>query len=161
MAAVEVDGQTVNAVLRQPMCVEINLYGNPESFYPCAGAVTDASAAGAPAGLTEAMQLVVEDADGPVMAAVEVDGQTVNAVLLQPMSAEAAKEAASHQIVALKYAHLCLSSLTAYLHVKMPHGAQIISNRMQHDSVTSKTPFKQQHCRIELGGKLSSKPDGI
>jgi len=102
---VEVDGRTLNAVLLQPMYVESNLCGDPESYYSCAGAVADAPAAGAPAGLTEAIQLAVEDTEGPVMAAVEVDGQTVNAVVLQPMSAEAAKEAADHHIVAPRYAH--------------------------------------------------------
>lgn len=101
----EVDGRTLNAVLLQPMYVESNLCGDPESYYSCAGAVADAPAAGAPAGLTEVIQLAVEDTEGPVMAAVEVDGQTVNAVVLQPMSAEAAKEAADHHIVAPRYAH--------------------------------------------------------
>ena len=53
--------------------------------------------------MTDAHPLVVDDAEGPVTAQVEVNGQAVNAILLQPVTAEAAKEAASHQIVAPRY----------------------------------------------------------
>ena len=70
----------------------------------CVGSGRVAVSTGAAPGSPDTHPLEVDEAGGPVTAPVEVNGQTVNAILLQPMTAEAATEAAGHQIVAPRYA---------------------------------------------------------
>ena len=54
--------------------------------------------------MKEPEPLEVESAAGPAVTPVEMNGRTVNAVLLQPMTAADAAEAATHQIAAPMYA---------------------------------------------------------
>lgn len=58
------------------------------------------SAEGPSASMKEPASLEVEGAAGPAVTPVEMNGRTVNAVLLQPMTAADAAEAATHQIAA-------------------------------------------------------------
>lgn len=60
----------------------------------------EVSAEGLSASMKEPGPLEVESAAGPAVTPVEMNGRTVNAVLLQPMTAADATEAATHQIVA-------------------------------------------------------------
>ena len=65
---------------------------------------TELSAEGPSASVKEPAPLEVESTAGPAVTPIEMNGRTVNAVLLQPMTAADATEAATHQIVAPRYA---------------------------------------------------------
>ena len=94
----------------------------------CVGSGKAAASTSAAAGSTDAHPLEVDETSGPITAPVEVDGQTVNAILLQPMTAEAATEAAGHQMLAPRYAFHGTSRHDIFAHPGLPSCGRVLAS---------------------------------